>query len=305
VAWAYGGPTVSVRDGETGMLAAPYDIEDFAAKIFHLLEDTKCNRTLGGNAMRDVRERFSWERHVETVERSLMDACEVAAVGVAPLPRERRRTVRRRYTAVWEKRRLIASLPDGRLALDVGAGGGEYVPDLLLRARRVIAVDNDPARVQGLRHRFAHVANVSIVQASIDALPFRARAFDIVWASEVLEHLSTLDTLGELERTSARDIVATMPSPLGPYRYLDPSHVLRYSIGSVRRAVGARPGWSYSLEGLGLCLPQWIGLDAFRERWLAFSRGRPWAAWTLLIRGRRDSAFGDIVTAQQSGARDE
>ena len=305
VAWAYGGPTVSVRDGETGMLATPYDVDDFAAKIFDLLEDPRCNRTLGENAMRHARERFSWQRHVATVERSLVEACEVGTLPLPPLPGERRRTARRRYTAVWEKRRLIASLRDARLAIDAGAGGGEYVPDLLLRARRVIAVDNDSARVQGLLHRFGHVANVSIVQASIDALPFRTGAFDIVWASEVLEHLPTLDTLGELERTSARDVVATIPSPLGPYRYLDPSHVLRYSIGSVRQAVGARPGWSYSLEGLGLCLPQWIGLDAFREWWLAFSRGRPWAAWTLLIRGRRQYAFDDLGAAQQSGARRE
>jgi glycosyltransferase involved in cell wall biosynthesis len=304
VAWAHGGPTVTVRDGETGLLARPYDVDDFAAKIAHILGDPACNRTLGENARRHVRDRFSWTRHVEVLDASLAEARGMREVPTPSLPRERRRTPRRRYTAVWEKRRLIASLPDARLALDVGAGGGEYVPHLLLRAKRVVAVDNDPARVLGLVHRFGHVGNVWVVQASIDALPFRSGAFDIVWASEVLEHMPSLDALDELERTSSREIVATMPSPLGPYRYLDPTHVLRYSIGGLRRAIGGRAGWSYSLEGLGLCLPQWMGLDAFRERWLALSAGRPWAAWTLLIRGRRTSA-GGAGSAQEHGAPEE
>ncbi|HEV8535091.1 MAG TPA: glycosyltransferase [Candidatus Limnocylindria bacterium] len=305
VAWAHGGPTVTVRDAETGLLALPYDIEDFAAKIAQVLGDAACNRRLGESAMRHVRDRFSWTHHVRTLEGALTEARGVRVAPPTQLPRERRRTPRRRYTAVWEKRRLIASLSDARLALDVGAGGGEYVPDLLLRAKRVVAVDNDPARVLGLLHRFGHVGNVWVVQASIDSLPFRSGAFDLVWASEVLEHLPSLDVLGELERTSSREIVATMPSPFGPYRYLDATHVLPYSIGSLRRAIGGRVGWSYSLEGLGLCLPQWMGLDAFRERWLALSRGRPWAAWTLLIRGRRRTSGALGVAAEERGAAEE
>jgi glycosyltransferase involved in cell wall biosynthesis/SAM-dependent methyltransferase len=301
VAWGHGGPTVSVRDGETGLLAPAYDVDAFAAKIATVLDDEDCNRRLGENAMREVSERFSWARHVEIVDRAMKEAMALRAAPPPGLPRERRRVARRRYTAVWEKRRLIASLAEGGLALDAGSGGGEYVPHLLLRNRRVVALDNDSARVQGLVHRFGHVGNVWIVQASVDALPFRSGSFETVWASEVLEHLPSLDALAELERVSAREVIATMPSPLGPYRYLDRSHVLHYSIGSLRRALDARSGWSYSLEGLGLCLPQWMGLDQLRERWVALSRERPWAAWTVLIRGRRSEVR--VLPAQQRGAR--
>ncbi len=293
VAWGHGGPTVSVQDGETGLLAAPYDVEDFARKIRDLLNDPVCNRRLGENAFRRVRDKFTWERHVQILERAAREAATASAVPERRLPADRRGAARRRYTAVWEKRRLIASLGEASFALDVGAGGGEYVPHLLLRARRVVAVDNDVARVKGLQHRFGHVGNVFVVQASVEALPFRSGTFDIVWASEVLEHLPSLGALDELERTSARDVVATMPSPFGPYRYLDPAHILRYSLGTLRRSLATRKGWSYSLEGLGLCLPQWMGLDSLRERWLGVSRHRPWAAWTLLIRGKRKVSLVD------------
>lgn len=194
----------------------------------------------------------------------------------------------RRYTAVWEKRRLIASLPSVDVALDAGAGNGEYIPHLLTRARHVVAVDLDPRRVQGLRERFRGSRAVTVVHASVTALPFDAASFGLVWASEIVEHLPTLDaSLRELERVCADRLVATLPAPLSPYRYLDPTHRLAYSRGSLARQLAERPGWGYELQGLGLCLPQSLRLDGLRARWLGFSRRRPWAAWTLLIRGRR------------------
>ena len=289
VAWRFGGPTVTVRSGETGLLADPYDVRDYASKIELLLDDTVWNRAMGAAGAEHVRTTLGWSHHLDTLSASCLRAAEglpVRQPQVALAPE--RRKGRRGYTAVWEKRRLIASLPDVDWILDAGAGGGEYVPYLIVRGKRVIAMDIDPVRVQQLRRRFAHVPNVHVVQASADALPFKDRGFGVVWGSEIVEHLPTIDaSLDEFQRVSARTVVATLPSPLGPYRYLDRSHVLRYSIGSLSRSVATRPGWRYELEGFGLCLPQWVGLDRFREAWLSFTRTRRWAAWTLLLRAER------------------
>jgi glycosyltransferase involved in cell wall biosynthesis len=287
VAWRFGGPTVTVRDGETGFLAEPYSVQDYACKIGMLLADPARNRTMGAAAAEHVRATFAWKRHIDR----LAAACERVRTEPAPLtvplPAERRKG-RRGYTAVWEKRRLIASLPDVDWILDAGAGGGEYVPYLILRGKRVIAMDLDPVRVRQLQRRFAHVPNVFVVQGSVDALPFADRSMGLVWGSEIVEHLGTIEaSLAEFERVSARNVVATLPAPFSPYHYLDKSHVLRYSVGSLSDAIARRKGWRYDLEGFGLCLPQWVGLDRFREAWLAFTRRRPWAAWTLLLRAER------------------
>ena len=287
VAWRFGGPTVTVRHGETGLLADPYSVQDYACKIAMLLDDPEMNRAMGAAAAKHVRARFGWDRHIATLSASCERIASEPAPVFAPVPAERRKG-RRGYTAVWEKRRLIATLPNADWILDAGAGGGEYVPHLLIRGKRVIAMDIDPVRVRQLQRRFAHVPNVFVVQASIDALPFADRSVGVAWASEIVEHLPTLEaSLDELERVSSGTLIATLPSPLGPYRYLDRSHVLPYSIGSVGRAVRARSGWRYEFHGFGLCLPQWIGLDRFRDAWLHFTRTRPWAAWTLLLRAER------------------
>ena len=195
---------------------------------------------------------------------------------------------RRPYTAVWEKLSLIGSVRvDGRV-LDVGAADGQYIEPWRAQGAGVVAVDIDDTRIDQLRGRFHSVAGVGIVQGSIERLPFGDRAFEVVWASEILEHLPSLETLGELERVSDRLVIATMPSPLGPYRYLDRTHVLPYSIASLRRALVHRPGWRYRLEGLGGCLPAWAPAGPLRSAWLGLSRRRPMLAWTLLLFGERD-----------------
>jgi len=194
---------------------------------------------------------------------------------------------RRPYTAVWEKLSLIETIVTAGFVLDIGAADGQYIEPWRSRGAAVVAVDLDDTRVAQLRAGHRGTAGVHIVQGSIEELPFADRSFDVVWASEILEHLPSLETLGELERVSDRLVIATMPSPLGPYRYLDRTHVLRYSIPSLRAALAARRGWQYRLEGLGGCLPAWAPVGPLRQAWRAVSRTRPMLAWTLLIVGER------------------
>jgi len=70
VAEAVGQNIEYIRHGETGWLVAPGDVESFAGAVARLLEDTQLRERLGTAAARDVRERFAWERLVETVERA-------------------------------------------------------------------------------------------------------------------------------------------------------------------------------------------------------------------------------------------
>jgi glycosyltransferase involved in cell wall biosynthesis len=70
VAEAVGQNREYVRHGETGLLVEPGDVDGFAAAVVRLLEDAPLRERLGSAAARDLRERFAWERLVETVERA-------------------------------------------------------------------------------------------------------------------------------------------------------------------------------------------------------------------------------------------
>ncbi|HEY68571.1 MAG TPA: glycosyltransferase family 4 protein, partial [Thermoflexia bacterium] len=70
VAEAVGQNREYIRHGETGWLVAPGDIEGFADAVVRLLENRELRERLGQAAANDVRQRFAWERLVETVERA-------------------------------------------------------------------------------------------------------------------------------------------------------------------------------------------------------------------------------------------
>jgi glycosyltransferase 2 family protein len=71
VAWNQAGPTVTVAPG-TGHLAEPLDVAGYAAGITALLDDPEKNQLTGERAFEWAR-RFDWERHIDTLERAVLD----------------------------------------------------------------------------------------------------------------------------------------------------------------------------------------------------------------------------------------
>jgi len=74
VAWNQAGPTVTVGEG-TGHLAEPLEVSDYAAGISKLLDDHEANQRTGERAFEWAR-RFDWERHVDVLERAVLDVAQ-------------------------------------------------------------------------------------------------------------------------------------------------------------------------------------------------------------------------------------
>ena len=71
VAWNQAGPTVTVGPG-TGHLAEPLVVSDYAAGISRLLDSPAENQATGERASEWAR-RFDWERHLDILERAVLD----------------------------------------------------------------------------------------------------------------------------------------------------------------------------------------------------------------------------------------
>lgn len=76
VAWRNGGPTVTVKDHETGFLVEPYDTEVFAQRIFALATEPKLAERMGRAGHKRAREMFSYARHNHILSGALLDAIE-------------------------------------------------------------------------------------------------------------------------------------------------------------------------------------------------------------------------------------
>lgn len=148
----------------------------------------------------------------------------------------------------WRKIRLIEKFVEGEKVLDLGCGPGEYGPALKGKATTLVGLDMDKGLLRIAKTRgYDKLVNGKIGKK----LRFATGAFDTVWCSEILEHLPSLSIVGELERVAKKRVVITLPNPASPHFRTDPTHILRYSVGSLRDFFSQREGWVYRVIGLG------------------------------------------------------
>jgi SAM-dependent methyltransferase len=128
----------------------------------------------------------------------------------------------------WELRRafLRAGLRAGDRVLDLGSGAGDFTAEIAGAGARAIGVEVAEAAIARARSRHPEL---DFRLAPIEGpLPFEDGGFDLVWASEVIEHVAdTARWLSELRRVLA---------PGGRLMLTTPSHGrLRVGLGGIER----------------------------------------------------------------------
>jgi SAM-dependent methyltransferase len=148
--------------------------------------------------------------------------------------------------------RLLGLLDELRFEslLDAGCGEGFSLARLQARYPRAMLVGAD-ASPEALRHGL-FPSGVARLCGDVGRLPFADGAFDVVLATEVLEHLpAPREGLRELLRVSRRHVVVTVPNE--PYFRLanllrgknvaawgnDPGHIQHWSRRSFAGLVGS------------------------------------------------------------------
>jgi len=174
----------------------------------------------------------------------------------------------------------------GYTFLDAGCGAGSYLD--LFRKRNGYVVGLDIKRELCI---LSKKSNFDVVNGDIDYLPFKNESFDLVWASEVIEHVCSLAVFGELERVAREWIIATMPNPSGPNYRTDPSHRLSYTMSSLSTYLKNRKKWRYYIHGLGIewpSAPKWLRIPiSFKTLSFYFMFNLPWLAPTIGVIGHR------------------
>jgi ubiquinone/menaquinone biosynthesis C-methylase UbiE len=178
----------------------------------------------------------------------------------------------------WELRRtfLLAEVRPGERALDLGCGAGEFTALLAEAGASVVGVDVAEAALARAR---AQHSELDFLLAPIEGpLPLEDNAVDLVWCSEVIEHVAdTARWLSEVRRVLA---------PRGRLLLTTPAH------GRARLALGGIERFSdplgdhlhlYSRRSLGALLEEF----GFGEIAIRTAGGPPLLRRTLLARAVR------------------
>jgi SAM-dependent methyltransferase len=156
-----------------------------------------------------------------------------------------------------EKHRVMeAMLPEEvRSVLDLGCGEGSQAL-LLASTYRVVGADASGAALRRV--------TVPSVRAWSQSLPFASQSFDVVWASELLEHLpdeALAPTVAEMQRVAGSWLMISVPfrehlrlrqsrcTTCGG-RFHIYGHVQRFDVSRLRREMDP-----YSLRSWAFCGP--------------------------------------------------
>jgi ubiquinone/menaquinone biosynthesis C-methylase UbiE len=174
------------------------------------------------------------------------------------------------------RRFALSNIQPGDRVLDLGSGSGDLTTDLARVADEVVGVEVAEAAVRRAQKR--HPALDFRLAPIEGALPFADDAFDLVWSSEVIEHVAdTAHWLSEVRRVLR---------PAGRLALTTPSH------GRLRLAIGGIERYSeplgdhlhlYSARSLRGVLDD----SGFREVQVRAAGGPPLLRRLLLARARR------------------
>lgn len=133
--------------------------------------------------------------------------------------------------------------------LDVGCGTG-YITNIISKEldSTVIGCDMDSNRISFARSNFGQ----EVIIADVTQLPFKDNSFDVVVASEIIEHIHCTEAaLKEIKRVARKCVVVTVPNE--PYFRIanflrgknvkrfgnPPDHVNHYTKGSLGKLLEA------------------------------------------------------------------
>ena len=71
VAWNNAGPARIIDNGKTGLLARPFEVNNFADKTLSIVSDRSFAGRLGKNAYLQVKKKFSYDAHIRLLEKEL------------------------------------------------------------------------------------------------------------------------------------------------------------------------------------------------------------------------------------------
>ena len=208
--------------------------------------------------------------------------------------------------------------------LDIGCGTGLNASFLSSKGHNVIGIDISSAAIQ----KFHESGHVGLVCDIAEGLPFNDNKFDLVYASEVIEHLADTDEfLAECNRVLKPNGIILLSTPNSSFwafrifalmghtltEVQHPGHIRFFSIRSLRRHleinnfnkidISARNMYFILNEGIGDLIPNLLKFIGFKREFRFKTKKYFWQL--SFFSKKANSFFSDtiIILARKSDVK--
>jgi len=177
-----------------------------------------------------------------------------------------------RYHLIFKTQLNVISdmIKDDLDILDLGCGEGHVIEKIINKNNRVTGVDISIERIRQSRDRL-NSNRVNLLNSDAVDLPFKNGKFDLVIASELIEHLpDSRELLANIKRVLKMDGVLILSTPCSylsessAERIYEWQHVFVYSYNKLLRIVeeagfSIKKAYGIGLKSPKLTIPVWCG----------------------------------------------
>jgi len=128
--------------------------------------------------------------------------------------------------------------------LDVGCGEGEFLNSCVAHRKICVGMDINIKLMLKIAKKYQNITEIAIIVADMFHMPFRARSFDVIFYSHVIEHVTVREAIQILSQFSKIACIVVIITPSYHRSFWTPGHITPYTMktsAKVLTLAGFRP----------------------------------------------------------------
>jgi ubiquinone/menaquinone biosynthesis C-methylase UbiE len=119
--------------------------------------------------------------------------------------------------------------------LDVGYGEGEFLSSCVAHKKICVGMDINIELALKVTKKYQNITEMAIIVADMLHMPFRAKSFDVIFYSHVIEHVTVREAVQILSQFSRIASIVVIITPSYHRSFWTPGHITPYTMKTLAK----------------------------------------------------------------------
>jgi 2-polyprenyl-3-methyl-5-hydroxy-6-metoxy-1,4-benzoquinol methylase len=119
--------------------------------------------------------------------------------------------------------------------LDVGCGEGEFLSSYATHKKVCIGLDINIELTLKVAKKYQNMAEIAVIVTDMFHMPFRAKSFDVIFYSHVIEHVTVREAIQILSQFSKIASIVVIITPSYHRSFWTPGHITPYTMKTLAK----------------------------------------------------------------------